>query len=445
MFGAGELSFALFAEHIGAPYVVFGLLGGLPMVLGPLCQVLSANLLDRYKRRRFLVEICVITQVLCFLPLMVMPFWGGDVLAYTVLVVVVCLYSAGGQFGNPAWSSLIGTLVPSSRRAEYFARLSRDVSLIGLIMQLAVGGALWLAGFLTARYEWGRLTAWVFAGAFFLAGAARLYSLLFIRRMRDPPYEVHADTVFTFWQFIRRAPESNFVRFVLFVAFVSFGTMLAGPYFLPYWTRDLGYQSWQWVVLSSAGTLSSSLTIFFWGRFSHRFGNKKTMGYTSIGIALIPFLWLVSTDFYFLTAANFFSGAVWAGFSLSTWNYILEAVTPPKRARCVAYFNLVVGAGIFLGALAGGWIEPWLPRRDISATVSTSFVYLLAISGGMRLLACVLILPAFRELRTVESFSLRDWFIQITGARYPVGLLLEFFRGEDDRTEEVEKGKEDPL
>ncbi len=47
------------------------------------------------------------------------------------------------------------------------------------------------------------------------------------------------------------------------------------------------------------------------------------------------------------------TGAAWAGFGLSVWNYILEAVSAPKRARCVAYFNILIGFGGFAGALLG--------------------------------------------------------------------------------------------
>lgn len=438
MFGAGELSFSLFAAHIVAPHKFFALLTGIPMLLGPLTQALAANLVDRYRRRKAFVLWSVFSQIVCFVPLTVLAFCTGGPLVYAVFLLAVSAYFVGGHFGAPAWSSLISELVPSRRWADYFARQSRAVSVLGLVSQLAVGGALYLAGRWAAPESAARVLSWVFAAGFAIAGLARLYSFLLVQQMADPPYEVRPDTIFTFWQFIRRARESNFVHFVSFTALVYFGTYLSGPFFLPYWQYDLGYQSWQWVVMSAAGTLASILTLLFWGRFSDRFGNKKAIRYTTFGISLIPFAWMFSTNLYYLVAVNLFSGMVWAGFNLSSWNYILEAVTPPKRARCVAYFNVFAGAGIFVGALVGGWLEPWLPPARVAEDKFSAFWYLLLISGLIRLGAWVILLPTFRELRQVEPFSLRGWVFRIAEARYPVGVVFDFLGLQEQKTESTE-------
>jgi MFS family permease len=432
MFGAGELSFALFAAHLQVPLFFFGLLTGIPMLLGPLAQALAADLLDRRPNRKRMVLDSVLSQTLCFAPLVLLAFLPSGPVAYGVFLLAVTVYFVSGQFGTPPWSSMISVLVPASRWAHYFARQNRAISLMGLVTQLAMGGALYLAGRFASPGSAQRVLAWVFAGAFCVAGLARFWSFLEIKRMNDPPYEVPPDSVFTFWQFIRRVRESNFVHFVLFTALITFGTYLAGPYFLPYWKYDLKYTSWQWVAMSSAGTLASIWTLIFWGRFSHRFGNKKSLGYTSLCISFIPVAWMVSANFYYLVAVNFFSGMVWAGFTLSSWNYILEAVTPPKRARCVAYFNLFVGAAAFLGSLAGGWIAPHLPAFEVAPGVGSRFWNLLLLSATVRFLVWLLFLPTFRELREVERFSLREHIYRIAQGRYPVGIIFDFFSGEKD-------------
>ena len=445
MFGAGENSFCLFAAQIRMPTFFFGLLIGIPQLLGPLAQALSANLLDRHGRRKWLVEVAVLAQMLCFVPLAALPVlalsgWNEQepwaTLLNLVFLAAATVYVIGGNFTIPPWSSLVSVLVPHRLRAEYFGRLNRHMSFLTLVSQIGVGGLLFLCGQAAEPDSRARLALWVFAGAFALSGLARFHSLLQVRRVQDPPYVVPPDSVFTFVQFLRRARESNFVHFVLYSALIYFGTMLAGPYFLPYWTYDLGYASWQWVVMSSVTTFSSIVTLFFWERFSDRFGNKKTLAYTGFSISVIPLLWMVSANFYYLAAVNLLSGMAWAGFGLSQWNYILEAVTPPKRARCVAYFNIVCGVGIFAGALLGGWIEKFLPAVEVTPGHTTRFFYLLLLSGLCRLLAAAVFVPTFRELREVQPFSLPHWFFQITAVRYPVGVILDFFAGEDGKDEE---------
>jgi len=444
MFGLGECSFGLFAAQLKLPLQWFGYLCGVPQLLGPLAQALSANLLDRYKCRKRLVVSALVVQIASMGPLALLAVnylvngvnGEHETLLRLCLLASVYVYFAAGHFTTPPWSSLISEVVPSMLRQRYFARASHNVSLLTLLSQTAVGGALFLAGEQAAEGSRLRTAMLVFALAFAVSGVARLYSLLQVRRVKEPQYATTPETQFTFWQFIRRLRESNFVHFVLFTAIINFGTYLAGPYFLPYWMYDLKYPAWLAQTVSIAGTLATIVTMMFWGRFAERFGNKKTLEYTSIWIGISPFFWLFSSNPYYLIVLNMLIGASWAGFGLSSWNYILEAVSAPKRARCVAYFNIINGIGVFAGALLGGWIGPLLPERAIGSCPHTHFYYVLVLSALFRLLSLGL-LPTFKELRAVTPLSLRHWIYQITEVRSPVGFVLDYFTNDEDEPSEA--------
>jgi MFS family permease len=440
MFGAGEISFALFAAEIRMPTLFFGLLTGVPLLLGPLIQALAANCLDRYGHRKGLVLGGALTQMACFVPLAILAFViarsdGSDRSALWVSVLfmlIVCVYFAAGSFTHPPYSSMIGDLVPEQRRGDYFARVSRDASLLVLVAQAVVGGALWFAERDAAH---GSLALLIFSGAFLLAGMARLHSYAQIVAIKDPPYEPNPDAYFTFVQFIRRTRESNFVKFVAFVALTHFSAQVAGPYFLPYWKYELKYDTSHWVVMSGAATLASILMLPLWGRFSNRFGNKCTLFLTGLAISIIPLGWMFTTDFYVLVSVNLFSGVVWSGFNLSSWNYILEAVTPHKRARCVAYFNIVCGLGMFCGSMVGawlqkgmqpdGWLSAFIPQHEMKPGLVSVFFYLLLASSLCRFLTCLLLLPLFRELRKVQPFPTKHWIFQVARIRIPVGVRFD--------------------
>jgi MFS family permease len=237
--------------------------------------------------------------------------------------------------------------------------------------------------------------------------------------MYDPPYEHAEEAQFTFWQFVRRAPESNFVKFSIFVSLFYFGAYVSAPFFVPYSMNTLHFQQWQWVVMDSGQTLAAVLSFLFWGRFSTRFGNKKTLALTSVSISTIPMLWLCSDNFPFLTVVQAVAGAVWSGFNLAVTNYIMEAVTPAKRARCWAYCNIFIGVGMFGGSMAGTALGEYLPRSIPIAgiEVKSTFLYLLFISAVIRLTAGVFFLPVVRELRDVQPFSLSEWAFEIAGTR----------------------------
>ncbi len=456
MFGAGEISFALFAAEIEMPTFFFGILTGVPMLLGPLVQALAANCLDRYGHRKGLVLGGVLTQMTCFVPLAILSFAiarteptdRGALWIPVLFTLIVCVYFAAGSFTHPPFSSMISELVPEQRRGSYFARSSRDASLLVLVAQALVFGAFLFAERKDARED---LTLLIFAGAFALAGVARLHSYVQIASMKDPPYNPKPDQYFTFVQFIRRARESNFVKFVVFIALTHFSAQVAGPFFLPYWKYELNYSTSQWVVMSGAATLASILMLPLWGRFSDRFGNKCTLFLTGMAISAIPLGWIFTANPYVLVAVNLFSGVVWSGFNLSSWNYILDAVTPHKRARCVAYFNIVCGLGMFGGSMAGGWLLqamqpdgwlfPFLPRYEIRPGLASAFSYLLLASAVCRLLACVLLIPLFRELRSVQPLPVKRWVFQITHIRLPVGIRFEAQPYDEDDDTPSDAGK----
>lgn len=418
MFGVGECYFSIYATHIHAPGFFFGLMTGVPSLLGPLSMIVGANVVERTKKRKWLVDFSVIIQALCYAPLVFLTFVTSEQTAYRWLLAIMLVYFTGANFCGPAWNSWISVVVPAEERATYFARNSRAVAFISMITKLGIAGLLYLA----AKEQEG----YVFALAFGLAGISRIGSYINIQRMHEPVYEHGPEATFTFWQFIRRARESNFVRFVLFVTLINFGTQIAGPFFLPYAIYTLKFEQWQWVLIETIAGISSVATLLFWGTFSHRFGNKKTLQYTAATVSIIPLLWLISVNFYYLLAVNILSGLAWAGFNLCAFNYILEAVSAPKRARCVAYFCFLTGCGNFCGAMLGGWLNEILPNKlafaGFTIIASSPFVYLLALSAAVRMTMGAFLIGSFRELREVDPFELKDLVFYISEMRFPVGL-----------------------
>ncbi len=44
-------------------------------------------------------------------------------------------------------------------------------------------------------------------------------------------------------------------------------------------------------------------------------------------------------------------------------NFLLDAVSPPKRARCTAYLNLIQSFGILVGGVAGSIMINYIPNH----------------------------------------------------------------------------------
>lgn len=432
MFGIGENTFSLFANHLNAPLFFYGALAWIPAFLGPFIQIFSANVLDTYQHRLKLVYRPVFIQAFSFIPLILIALFcvsanGSNAtkemtFPLYIFLFTMLVYTLSGHFSAPPWQSLVGDFVSAKERGSFFAKLSRSVSFFSLAGQMLVGFAL----FIVATYYDNSLPilSLVFAGCFIISFLARLFSAMLIKKMVETPYQAPASSVFTFWQFIKRAKDSNFVQFVIFSAILHGGANIAGPYFLPYWTDTLHLSTSKWIALQAAGGVSTILTLMIWGRFSDLFGNKQTMKYCAILISLTPFCWIFIHDFWLLLLLQMFSMIFWTGFNLSSINYIYEAASQPKRARCFAYYSLIIGIGVLIGTQIGILIAKYSPKEIFGVHIIDTFYWVLIVSGLIRLLSCVVFLKKFKELRDVPPFELNSFWSDVLHIRSVFGIPL---------------------
>jgi hypothetical protein len=76
-------------------------------------------------------------------------------------------------------------------------------------------------------------------------------------------------------------------------------------------------------------------------------------------------------------------------------------VSPPKRARCAAAYNLFINVGATLGNFGGALVGQFmpLPLGLAGITLSRPFAAILVCAAAVRLLANVLLLRTFDEFR----------------------------------------------
>jgi MFS family permease len=137
-------------------------------------------------------------------------------------------------------------------------------------------------------------------------------------------------------------------------------------------------------------------------------------------------MWLVSNHWVYLAAIQFYSGFMWAGFNLAAANFMFDAVSAPKRARCAAYQALVNGAFVCAGTLLGGFLAgnvasplpalPWLPNP------ASPLLFLFFLSGIVRVFAAAYFLPRVREVREVERIRHRELVFRVAQIRALSGI-----------------------
>lgn len=422
MIGYGETYLSAFAVFLlGTPFQI-SMVSTLPPLFGALAQWVGVQVMDRLQGRRTFIVISAVLQALIWFPIAAIPFLclpGAE--SITALLVLVTLYHVFGNSGNPAWNSLIGDIVPVEGRGEYFGYRNKQAGWVTF-------ASLFTAGAILRAFQVIEADIWGFFTLFVIAGAARVLSAWYLTQYSNPPFKITHSDKFTFLQFIRAAPRSNFGTFVLFFASMNFSASLVGPLVSVYLLRDVQFHYLEYTAVVSAQLLTQFMTMHYWGSLSDRFGNKKVLNVCSVGLAIIPFCYLISSNFFYMIAFHMYAGCVWAGFLLGASNFLFDAVSPPKRARCVAYQQIVSAFFVLCGGLLGGVLVTAIPNNWILGsglfTVESSTLRIFFLSGCFRSLVCIYFLPRFKEVREVEPVRHRDLVFRFTGVRSSSGLSI---------------------
>ena len=438
MMGSGETYFGPFGIFLQATTLQVGLLASLPQLFAAVMQWAGAINMDRIKSRRRFVVTGALVQSSTLIPMALLPFlFGKGTLPVLILLALTMIYQGANAAGVPVWSSLIGDLVPEGIRGRFFGRRNRATGMSAFISLLAAGVVLHLFA------EFG-LAQWGFLVTLTIAFLARLISVRWLAGYDDPAFTIAQDQIFTFRQFLRRSPRSNFAKFAFFVGAINFSVAFSAPYFALFMLRDLGFTYIEFTAVTGVVTITQFLTFRYWGELSDRFGNKKILNLCGCGVVVVPMLWLVCHHILYLFLIQIFCGLVWSGFSLASGNFLFDAVSPPKRARCVAYQGLINGVSFFLGASAGGFVAGHLPTSvqlgHLTWTPVSMLPALFLISGLMRAISAGVFLRKFKEVRPVEPIRHRDLIFRVSHIRPIAGATFSLITGLFREQEKKDRG-----
>lgn len=403
MVGFGGSYIVPFVILSGSGLFRLAALSALPGVAAAVVQCFAAEITDAVRRRRLIIVLSVVAQAVALIPVCIAIFLTSDA-RYWVMLTAYVLYSVVQNFGIPAWQSLMGDLVPPHRRGSYFGLRNALCSAVATLTFVAAGWWLVLCGESNAFRLLGLAGRdFGFLVLFALACIARFISAWYVSRMHDAPYTPQPSDHFTLLDFVRRAPRAHFGRFVFYLTLIHIGYGFMGPFYGWYLLdRDqLGLSTRAFANIMAVGMVMTVVMQPVWGRVADRIGNKRVMTICGIGAILFPVFLLLCRNPYHFAAVQFYDGVTTAGFAIATSNYIFDVVSPPKRARCTAFYTLFITVGILIGAFPGAFVATHVhvPLSLGPLTITHVFTLLLIGSAVFRLLANVLLLGSFQEFR----------------------------------------------
>lgn len=399
MNATGDNFFNAFAVFLQASAMQLSLLTAVPQLTGAVLQFVSVWLV-RYVSRQRLVVITAACQACVVLGVagLAASLWRGGA-AVSALIGLVVLYHAANYIIQPHWRAWMGGLVPPTRRGVFFAARTKITMATSLLV--FVGGGLLLTA--SERFHWVGLG---FALLFGAASVGRLCSAILFYKMHDPdPHPSMSDAEVinsTFRQCALALTDKTFRNYSFFVAGMQGMVAISAPFFAVHMLNNLKFTYLEFCLNSVASIATQFLTLGFWGKVSDKFGNRLVMIMTSCVIPTLPLWWLVSPNFYYLLGVQALSGLAWAGFSLSTANYLYDI--RPHRSNFAIYAALQSAIGavlIFIGALFGGWVAS--RADDIIAALPFHLGYgvfaVFVCSSLFRSLVALWFLPRLEEPR----------------------------------------------
>jgi MFS family permease len=407
MVGFGDTYLSAYAIFLGADNAQLGILSALPPFLAGLSQLLTVRLMKAYPSRRKLLSSLVFIQALFFIPMALshnIPRFPVELYIF----FVIC-FMATGAIGGPIWNSWIGDLVAPEKRGQYFGFRNRVITIGTFTSMVAAGLTLRFFKDLGIEYLGFYL---IFAGAL----TARLLSCFFLSKKTDIAQAEIQGVAEGFWKFVRHIRKKNQGILILYMASINFAVFLSAAYFAPFLlrTHKLSYSTYTLVI--SGVALTKFMTSPFWGEVCDNLGSRRVLRWTGFLIPFSTIPWIFTGDPVTLFIAQCFSGFLWGGYELATFNFLLDATQPHERARVTSYSNLLSSTAALLGAVSGVILihngPIWYHQ----------YGFIFAVTAVVRVLALIIFTPKLKEVRVISPVRTRDVLYKATGFKAAVGL-----------------------
>ncbi len=423
MAGFGDTYLPAFAVFLKATTQQMGMLTALPQFMAALIQLLSVRVSHMFKSPKRAVLISVFFQASMWLLITGITYLTRNV---WILIFLVMLYQSLGALPGPIWFAWMGNLVPEEKRGRYFGKRNRISGFFSFLSVIVAGIILDHISKTHALLAFGTI--------FIVAFASRMISLYYLCRQHEPPVPRSHDNNVKLIDFIRNIRSTNFGLFTLFLSLVSFTVFIASPLMSLYWLRYLQFTYLQYMIIVSSALIASFVTMTFWGQHSDHYGNKTIMEVAGYLIAILPLFWFLIRFmpafliFPLSVIVQILAGFAWAGFNLSSSNFVYDTIPAQKRIQMYSYFNFMKGIAVFMGGVLGGYLASF---ETASATVMFfkphGIMLVLLVSAFSRLAIMVLFLPKIIEVRNM--IPTRPHFLYFVTVMPFKGLVYELVTG----------------
>lgn len=387
----GSVFLIAFARKIGMSKFHIALLAASPQ-LANMLQFVASFIIENYiPRKKFFILTALIARILWIIGVFIPALLGKNFPQLTIwgFIIIITISNLFAYFAGTAWLSWMRDIIPNKYRGRFFSRRNLYTNTVTMILPYIVGK-------IFDKYN----TVMDYSIVFTLSVIIGTIGIFFMRIVKDKSVLEQEKIEFTK---ILKIPfkNKNFIYFLLFSIFLTLGTVGMLPFLQVYLLEDLRFSKATIGIFLLIAGIMNVISNIFWGEFSSKYGHRNTLLVASVGITLLPFIWMLtdkSNKFIFSIFIHFLAGIVWAGMILAHLN-LLFTISPKKRNTAyMASFSFVNGlTGIIAPLLGVGIIKLF------ESIISTPVKILFLVSGILRFVAVIFLI----EVKEIKAVPLR--------------------------------------
>ena len=334
-------------KELGASSSEMGWFQSMSNISNNVMQVFWGRLSDRLgKRIPFIVFGGLIVAIL-WLPILFVK-------TASQLVMLISLQALLGSMAVPAWTALIGDLVPSSRLGRINATINLWAS-VGSILATMASGAIMTAIGGSVRDQ--IIIPIVVATA---CGLLSSFVMFYVKAERTGKGDAEKRKTFLrdLLDVVKVAGKSpDFVKYCTCSAVFNFFMSIAWPLFAITQVKVLKASMLEIAALSVVQGIFTIIFTGWAGRLADTVGRKPLLILVRFSYVSVPLAYAFAPNIYVLTVIGAFWGAVAAFEQASVTTYLLDVSPEMHRGSFAAFYNLLIGTVTFFGSLIGGYLS----------------------------------------------------------------------------------------
>lgn len=358
-----------YAVELGASSSEMGWFQSLTNLSNNVMQVFWGKLSDRLGKR---IPFIVLGG------LIISAFWIPMMFVTNArqLIILIAIQALLGSMATPAWTALIGDLVPSLRLGRASAAINWWASVGSLIATLVSGIIMVSMGETLQEMFFIPFTVAVICG--FVSSFVTLSAKERRNNKNSASTKGFLPEMFKMFTHVRESPD--FMSYSLVGAVFMFFMSIIWPLFSITQIRVLNASMLEIALLS---VIQTAVTIIFQkriGRLADTLGRKPLLVMSRFSLVTVPIAYAFAPNMYVLMGIGVFWGISMAMGQASMTAYLLEVTPEEQRGSFTAFYNLIMGVTAFFGSLMGGYLSDYMIGL-FGLTLGLQIVYMISMVG----------------------------------------------------------------